>query len=103
MFRGSGESLPSSLTRVTVQDWISSSRGRRDLTAFESEAWRRCVRSLVGKMAGRKGDVKEVIRHVNWRGDCSIGATNTLCRAEAVLNAHLELLILAIAVPGVVL
>ncbi len=96
-------SFPSSPTRVTDQDLISSSRGKRLLAAAEKVrhfCW--CARSVGGLDVNRRFEVEveEIVRRVNC--DCpgpinSIGAMKILCRAAAVLNAHFELFIVTIA------
>jgi len=94
-------SFPSSSTRVTDQDCISSSRGRRPLTMTE-EAWHLCCceRTSLGALFKYRGiEVEETVRRANRGCDCSIGAMKILCRAAAVLDAHLELLILAVPCP----
>lgn len=93
-------SFPSSPTRVTDQDFISSSRGKRLLTAAE-EAYHFCWwagRSLGAVDVNRRVEVEveEIVRRVNCDRPGrtnSIGAMKTLCKAAAVLNAHFELFI----------
>jgi hypothetical protein len=90
-------SLPSSSTKETDQDCISSSRGRRLLVAVADETRvLRCMGSLGAlEREGTNVDcVGIALRRENCSCDASIGAIKTRWRAEAVLNTHLELRIL---------
>ena len=67
-------SLPSSSTKETDHDCISSSRGRRLLAALASETRvLRCMTSI-GALEKEGGNVDSSVHRENWSCDASTGA-----------------------------